>query len=96
MKKNPDWDGLREEQIWGMGIGYSEPGRNLQHALAGKISGAASAGASLGEQRKFLSASSSTHTCYVQFGTPRTERDQHAIVSLVEKHQDDKTGVAAP
>lgn len=95
-KKNQDWDGLREEQIWGMGTGHSETHRNPQQALAGKASGAPSAGASLGEQRKISSASSSTHKCYVQFGTPSTERHQHIVVSLVEKYQDDKTGVASP
>lgn len=71
-----------------MGTGCSEPLRNLQQALAEKASGAASAGASLGEQRKSLSVSSGTHTCYVQFGTPSTERHQRSVVSLVEKQQD--------
>lgn len=95
MKKNQDWDGLREEQIWGMGTRYSERHRSLQQALAGKTSGAISVGASLGEQRKILSASYSTHTYDVQFGTSSTERHQHTVVSLVEKHHD-KTGVTAP
>lgn len=77
-----------------MATGYIEPCRNLQQALAGKTSGAALEGASPRKQRKFLSASSSTHTCY--FGTVSTERHQHTVVSLVEKHQDDKTGVSCP